>query len=309
MAIADKLTKIETDLTSAYNKISQKGGTVPANKNTNNLTNAIDSIPEQPTFTSNGFANDSWDTIVAIADAGLAPEYYNIGDEKIISLSAVTDSTNWARDITAGQIKIKLVSFNTMNLTNGNKGHMTFVVWGTSGGNTIGDYEASIFRHSLPYATYSWAGAGDVKNWLNQTFKAALPKKLRDNLKTTRQKIYNNYSHQVVNEDKQISLPNLYNLGLDNFQSFKCVDDGSAGGSYRMIGNLGTEKPFMYFTQYINRADNTAYYNKNYITTADTTENWKFLRFAMTSVANNYNATPGMGDSSYTVWFYPTFTI
>lgn len=44
MAIADKLTKLSTDITNAYEAIDDKGGTIPANKNTDNLENAIRSI-------------------------------------------------------------------------------------------------------------------------------------------------------------------------------------------------------------------------------------------------------------------------
>lgn len=44
MAIADRLTKLTTDITNAYASIENKGGTIPANKNTNNLSTAIDSI-------------------------------------------------------------------------------------------------------------------------------------------------------------------------------------------------------------------------------------------------------------------------
>jgi hypothetical protein len=45
MAIADKLTKLQTDITSAYTTISSKGGTIPSDKNTDNLSTAINSIP------------------------------------------------------------------------------------------------------------------------------------------------------------------------------------------------------------------------------------------------------------------------
>lgn len=44
MAISDKLTKLATDITNAYDAIDDKGGTIPANKNTDNLENAIRSI-------------------------------------------------------------------------------------------------------------------------------------------------------------------------------------------------------------------------------------------------------------------------
>lgn len=44
MAISDKLTKLATDITNAYEAIDDKGGTIPSNKNTDNLENAIRSI-------------------------------------------------------------------------------------------------------------------------------------------------------------------------------------------------------------------------------------------------------------------------
>lgn len=46
MSIASKLTQLTTDITNAYDAINTKGGTLPANKNTNNLANAITSIPQ-----------------------------------------------------------------------------------------------------------------------------------------------------------------------------------------------------------------------------------------------------------------------
>lgn len=44
MSIATSLTKLETDITNAYNTINTKGGTIPSNKNTENLSTAINSI-------------------------------------------------------------------------------------------------------------------------------------------------------------------------------------------------------------------------------------------------------------------------
>lgn len=45
MSIASKLTKLETDIASAYTSVANKNGTIPTDKNTNNLSTAIDSIP------------------------------------------------------------------------------------------------------------------------------------------------------------------------------------------------------------------------------------------------------------------------
>lgn len=45
MSVADKITQLVNDISASYLKIEGKGGTVPANKNTTNLPDAIDSIP------------------------------------------------------------------------------------------------------------------------------------------------------------------------------------------------------------------------------------------------------------------------
>lgn len=63
MSIASELTKLETDITNAYSAINTKGGTIPANKNTNNLASAISSISTGSTptgtmeITNNGVYN------------------------------------------------------------------------------------------------------------------------------------------------------------------------------------------------------------------------------------------------------------
>ena len=44
MSVADRLNKLSTDITNAYTSINNKGGTIPTNKNTDNLHTAIDSI-------------------------------------------------------------------------------------------------------------------------------------------------------------------------------------------------------------------------------------------------------------------------
>ena len=63
MSIASKLTKLETDITSAYNAVNTKGGTIPQNKNTENLSTAINSITTgiTPTGTINITTNGTHD--------------------------------------------------------------------------------------------------------------------------------------------------------------------------------------------------------------------------------------------------------
>ena len=45
MAISDKINSIKTHIGEAYTAIQGKEGTIPANKNCENLKNAIESIP------------------------------------------------------------------------------------------------------------------------------------------------------------------------------------------------------------------------------------------------------------------------
>ena len=45
MSVASQIEQLETDITNAYSAINTKGGTIPAHKNTNNLSTAISSIP------------------------------------------------------------------------------------------------------------------------------------------------------------------------------------------------------------------------------------------------------------------------
>ena len=46
MAITDTIQSIKTHTQNAYTKIGEKGGTVPANKNLENLSSSIESIPD-----------------------------------------------------------------------------------------------------------------------------------------------------------------------------------------------------------------------------------------------------------------------
>lgn len=65
MAIADKLTKLSNDIINAYDAIDDKGGTIPANKNTDNLEDAIRSISSgHLDNTEYAEANDDLDDIL-----------------------------------------------------------------------------------------------------------------------------------------------------------------------------------------------------------------------------------------------------
>lgn len=97
MSIASELTKLETDITNAYSAVQTKGGTIPADKNTNNLATAISSIPSggsatliTKTITENGTYNASDDD----AD-GYSEVTVNVvpSSEYIITLENLHDSS------------------------------------------------------------------------------------------------------------------------------------------------------------------------------------------------------------------------
>lgn len=66
-----------------------------------------------PPLTSVSFAEDSWDTIAKICQNYKAEEYYNIGDEKTITLS------------NGNQVTLQIWGFNHDNLTSGGKANIT----------------------------------------------------------------------------------------------------------------------------------------------------------------------------------------
>lgn len=79
MSVADKITQLVNDISASYLRIEGKGGTIPTNKNTNNLPNAIDSIPSGGglAYDMGEFVLDS-DTVYAKAvphDLGSKPEF------------------------------------------------------------------------------------------------------------------------------------------------------------------------------------------------------------------------------------------
>ena len=105
MAIADKLTKLATDITNAYEAVDDKGGTLPLNKNTENLGDAIRSI------SSGGQA--------ALPD-GIKFGTYASTNSDMSWLSNVDTSnlTNMAQMFYSCTSLVTVPSFNTSNVTN-----------------------------------------------------------------------------------------------------------------------------------------------------------------------------------------------
>lgn len=57
MAISDKLNKLRVDIENAYLSINEKGGTIPTNKNTENLSSAINSITSETSILNGRIEN------------------------------------------------------------------------------------------------------------------------------------------------------------------------------------------------------------------------------------------------------------
>ena len=77
MSVADTIQELATDIGNAYDEVQTKGGTLPQNKNTNNLATAIATIPTgiTPTGTLNITQNGTYDVTncasAAVAVAGV----------------------------------------------------------------------------------------------------------------------------------------------------------------------------------------------------------------------------------------------
>lgn len=301
MAIVDKLNQLQADIRDAYDSVTEKGGVVPVHQNTHNIAEAIDSIPTTPTFTSNGFANDSWETIIAIAEAGLAQEYYQAGDTKDIVLSSVTDTTGEGKNIVGKTYHAVIVGFNKMNKTNGGKGNMTIMLTSTTAQTQNVDWEVR-----LPRSYYSWAGAGRLQNWLNITVKASLPAILQSHLVQCKQKYYNNYSRQIIDLNSYVTIPNAYNFGVDYLSDFSGVN-----GSETAIRDLQTEHTFDYFADFKNRQDGIFYQlgNSGWIgyLTADTTSNWFYLY--INYKLNDFQTLDSSSNTEHSCHVSPIFTI
>lgn len=288
MALINKLEAIGNAIR------SKTGGT--SDLTLTEMVTEIENIPTgQVLPTSNGFANDSWETIIQIANMGLAPEYYNIGDYKTINLTAVTDTTAQNKNLTSYTANVYIVAFNKMNLNGGGLGKITFMAVPTDNVN----YDN--WKLPVPYAYFSWAGAGTLQSWLDTTLKASFPQVVQSAMKLVDQKFYNNYVGEVVTGSHYVSLPNCFNLGMDDYSDFR---DNSMTNSVR---SAGTEHTFDYFADYKRRMNNFLYNygadNRRFLL-ADTADNWYFWR-----TNRSLDSVDKVGSRNNTFYLLPIFTI
>ena len=254
---------------------SKTGGT--SDLTLTEMVTEIENIPTgQVLPTSNGFANDSWETIIQIANMGLAPEYYNIGDKKSIQLTATTDTTEQKKDIPNYGVYAYIVAFNKTQLNGGGLGNMTLMLIPWSNLN----YDT--FTVQVPYSYFSWAGAGVLSTWLDTTLKASLPQILQENIKLTDQVCWNNYTGVIGTNSHYINIPNCFQLGVDYMSGFK----NSYQNNER---NTKHEFTFDYFANYFNRQSGFLVdTNPSYkFLLSNTTDNWRFRTIDKYLAADN----------------------
>lgn len=100
MAIADTINSMRTNISNAYNTIDSKGGTLPANKNLENLADAIDSISGGgggiPDGIITGLATDTFSIDNSTVTGVKEYAFYNNKGLTSVNLPAVTNIGQYA---------------------------------------------------------------------------------------------------------------------------------------------------------------------------------------------------------------------
>lgn len=133
MSIAEKITKLQTDINNSYDAIEKNGGVVPENKNTENLESAIESMSignsVYITLTNNSSTPD-YDRIINPSNwntsrvTNMKHLFYNSGLSGVLDLSNFNTSNVTSVDQMfygcSGLTSINVSSFNTSKVTNFN---------------------------------------------------------------------------------------------------------------------------------------------------------------------------------------------
>lgn len=155
------------------------------------------------------------------------------------------------------------------------------------------------FIVKVPYAYFSWAGAGTLSTWLDTTLKASLPQILQENIKRTDQVCWNNYTKKVVTNSHYIHIPNCFQLGIDYMSGFNNDFQNNERNTHK-------EFTFDYFANYFNRQSgflvNTNPQSYNFLL-SNTTNNWYFLTI------NKYLSNSSTASNTEYCCLLPIFTI
>lgn len=200
--------------------------------------------------TSVSFAEDSWETIAAISEAGLAAQYYNIGDKKIINTSEVVDTTSYYQKTwTSKQIRLEIVGFNMYALANDTTKKAGIVLMAYYNGGSA-DQPISIGGDR-----FGWPGYSKLKTYFNTIIKESYPADLKAVIKSVQVPMYNGKASvdKIVIGTEQLWLPGASQLNAAEPEGGWTSFDREASGTLPLpaFGNR------IRFKRYYNRADET----------------------------------------------------
>ena len=123
----------------------------------------------KPAPTSEGFANDSWETILEIIEYGNYKDLYNVGDTKVIELTDI------------GEITIEIAGFDKDELTDGSGyAAMTFITK---------DALTTAYMNNRNDDTYSWDNC-TMRSRLKTEYLPTFPQIIQDNIKFVNKTYY-----------------------------------------------------------------------------------------------------------------------
>ena len=206
--------------------------------------------------TSVSFAQDSWETIAAISEAGLAAQYYNIGDYKIINTSEVVDTTSYYKKTwTSKQIRLEIVGFNMYALANDTtkKAGIVLIAY-YNGGSADQPISIGVDR-------FGWPGWSNLKTYFNTIIKESYPADLKAVIKSVQVPMYNGKAsvNKIVIGTEQLWLPGASQLNAPEPDGGTTAFDRESSGTLPLpaFGNRTR------FERYYSRNNNT---NKNFLT-------------------------------------------
>ena len=242
--------------------------------------------------TSVSFAQDSWETIAAISEAGLAAQYYKIGDKKIINTSEVVDTTSYYKKTwTSKQIRLEIVGFNMYALTNDTTKKAGIVLMAYYNG---GSADQAI---SIGGERFGWPGWSNLKTYFNTIIKESYPADLKAVIKSVQVPMYNGKAsvNNIVIGTEQLWLPGASQLNAPEPDGGSTAFDSEESRTLPLpaFGNR------IRFKRYYNRADETG---KSFLTGT--------MGMSNTSVAliTNYGKTSNASNSQE-YYIRPVFCI